>query len=725
MEVEHVLDDEWSAAALAFQHGARDRSSSALRNALDKTPLECALQRMILHVNEHATQISPSQTNPPPTPPQLFVPNGSPHALQLLASETALTAAYNTALVLLRTGKPLPGASVLDRALARVPDVLVSAYGGKRHKSFRRKYNWEDITSLANAARLDEELFSSLPQKLSTSARRWAEAAAAAFELRGAAALCLRDVDSTAIVAEAARALRGLAVAELARSSAKHYGEPNAVPPEAIAASDGYKSQFQGKAPEETERIASLQQDDDAARADWLVALAGGLSGSWETALEAILDRGREAEPSKTGDTTGSCHLPSAYVAGALLVIGGGSAETKETAVRMLETCAARGYRTADSLALIARLRCGSKGISAWQSVVALDFQRRAALWLAAKEFGACGRVAQQAELLRCLIEVLSLQNSDGPRQTQTENRVGLVTMEQGLRTSSQLTKGQVSLAHASALCSSEQWEQATAVLANVHTGNSVDVEAEANDVEEDIGAVTGTLAAWAAIGTGDIEGGIKRAEAVVDMYGNDGVWAACAHAGRAEALLRVERMQETCEALLGSFRAGNGVFGKDEAESMLLRGVCFHNLGVARYCLAKEAIADECFAAAQAAFEKCEARSTREGVQELGKRFAMCASFSRCIAMWARGRKVDAAAHWIAKRELHANDGNKQIKDIMKPQTKTRAIRSHVMGDVDEASLKKMDEVCAQVCRGEEARRRLSTMMEELQREWPFRQNG
>lgn len=718
MEVEDALEDEWSFAALAFQHGGRRRTASALRNALDKTPIECSLQRGILHVNEHATEIAPSQKNVPPAPPHIFVPNESPQELQLLAGEAALTAAYNTALALLRTGTALPAALCLDQALGHVSCQLSNAYYGKSRKPCRGKRSWEEVAALASAARLDEDIFCSLPQGLSVSVRRWAEAAAAAFELRGAAALCIQDTESTAITAEAARSLRALAVAELARHSSRKENELLFETPQPTGALNRGDTEIQSEAPE---NALTMRKDDEAARGDWLLALAGGLSGNWESALEAVLDRGREAEPSTTGDATGYCHLPSAYMTGALLVIRGGSAEQKETAAKILDTCAARGYRTADCLALIARLKCGSKAVSAWQRVVALDYKRRAALWLAARQFGACGRVAQQAELLRCLLQVMALQDAE----SQKDKEISLVCMESGLRTKCQLSEWRVKLAHASALCSSEQWGEAVAVLADV--AKESDDPLEIDGAEDSLRKMMGTLQAWAAAGTGDIEGGITRSEWVVDMYGNDGGWAACAHAGRGEALLRVERVKEACDALLASFRAGTEVFRNDGPKSTLLRGVCFHNLGVARYCLGKEAIADECFAAAQAAFEKCETRAVGVGMRETAKQFAVCASFARCVAMWARGRKVDAAAHWVAKREMDVKEGGRGMEGKKKSDvvSEEKGISSHVKGDIDEITLRKMDEVCADVCRGEDARRRLAMMMEEVQREWSMAENN
>lgn len=719
MQREPAIQDEWTVAATAFRQRALSRATVALRNALDDSPPDRTLLRSVLQVNKYAVRADSARDSAPP--PHVPIPSKSPLALRLLAFETVLTSAYNTTLRRIDRLAPdddLNAIADLDLALERIPAVLAHAYGHSRRKPSLAQSDWNEVLTIANAARLNENIFQNLPREACASMQRFCEAGAEAFELRSAVALSRREVQAALSASEAAQALRKLGSAELAR------------PPDSHGNSELQRSQ--GTVKESERRHANLREKDihhsfiaekEGARAEWLKAIAECMRGDWDSALQAVIERGREDASNAAECAIDQHHLPTAYLTGALLLRRGGNEEDRKLATRVLEICAVRGYRTADSLALMARLCSHDPGGFTWQRVLALDFRRPSALWLAARDFARSGKVIQQTEILRCLQEVLKLTTKASVKPGSMGERLRLQAMSEGAGSPSgqEINGRRVRLALASALCDAEKWSEAERLL------QSREDDADDIELKKEEGTVPmwHGLQSWATLHMGKVERGLQLAESTADVAGNNNPWVVCSHLGRAEAFMRLERVEEACTAVLEAFRVANNLAGYGKVECMLLRGLCFHNLGVTKYCLRNEHTADECFAAAQAALEKCSSEAPVKGIRDIARKFATCASFSRCIAMWAQGRPADAASHWIAKWDSGGDSPTEEhFVDDAKDESKGKMdrYRLHVAPMVSKQTVQTMSTVCRKICRDEDSKQRLQTMVQNIQREWPSR---
>lgn len=585
-----------------------------------------------------------------------------------------------------RLGKPLPGLQSACEALRIFADVV----------------------------RTSPDEFASLPYTLSAPIARWCVSAAAALELRSAAALYSREAASARVAANAAAALRALAAAEHARTppggadgNAERRGED--VQMEDVRVEERENPMFDGasvtgkrNAPARIIGGEATRLDDEAARADWLLALSYAVAGDITSARAAIDARASEALPvsSASPDSTEVAYLPAAYLSGALRVLSGECVQQSG----VLHTCAARGHRTADCLALLARRERGAQGVRAWQRAVAVDYERPAALWLAAREFGEAGRERQQAELLRCLQEMME-------RTGEVGERGEALKLKEGVCSGNGLSVLRVRAARGRALCGAGEWDEAVEVLSCVQRelsscAGDVYTAEIAQDVALDLG--------WASVVSGDVDGALPLLEAGAAAAGADWRKAGAALA-RAEGLLRTEKVDEAVVAVREGVRWLRVGEADDCAARRMLRGVAFHNLAVLRCCKegAGAVVVDEAFAAAQAAFEKCvRDGEAGEGMKREAGLMGEAATFGRCLAMWESGRRVDAAGHWVAKRgerEGEVGDGK-------------HVVVSHVMTEVPGEMVGRMDTVCGGVWKTAEARRRLREVVDEVTEAWPMR---
>lgn len=397
--------------------------------------------------------------------------------------------------------------------------------------------------------------------------------------------------------------------------------------------------------------------------------------------------------PSPTYDDT---HLPTLYLLGVQRLL-----KRDPSAKRLLETTAARSYRLADCLSLLARLERGDGALLAWQRAFAVDVRRPNGLWLAAREFARVGRYEQQATILSCLEQLLG-------RGVEEYSGVKIEPAMMEMDDFGEVvTKSNVAAERARALGAAGEWEEAAKVFGRL--GEDVFVRA---DVLRD--------RALCAICEGRVSEGMSLAETAKAASAGPSD-SAGALLVQAEGLLRTEEVTKAREKLMESFREARlGLVGLSETDApRLLRGVCFHNLAVLHYCIKENVAADECFAAAETAFRKCE-----DECSEVASKLRVLSAYGRCLVMWGRGMKEDAAEYWRSVRELSiAEMTGEEEMDVSGDDCEDDRPTSHVVCKVDEQILQRFDRVCLGICREVEKRKEMERLVEEVEKEWPLGQ--
>lgn len=351
---------------------------------------------------------------------------------------------------------------------------------------------------------------------------------------------------------------------------------------------------------------------------------------------------------------------PEALLAAGLHILLGDDTSARHCA----NIAAATGHRPADALALAARASRGENAVATWRAALAVEPMRPAALWMAARAMGRAGWHERAAEALK-----LALLAAD---QVETDLQTCPV--------------GVVRMGTATLDCAAVRAERAAALFA---AGD----EHEANE----------TLANGA---VGDVPGGLAWAAA---MRGRNtkwiGRWTYVGNAlGCAERALRNGSAKEAADVVQDGLREGALAGARGGAEAVV-RGVAFQNVGVARLCAGMDGV-DAWLAAAQTALEKASGDVDGEEVTRL----AGLAAFARCVAMWATGRKLDAAELWIAARGLNIED----VADVMemasvgdgegegegKMSKKSGPKQTEVMNEVSDEILRRMDALSARFLR-------------------------
>lgn len=686
-----VMEDHWSLSANAFSLGGRRRARTHLTSAISHVPPQNVLLRAVHYSNLHAIQTAHDNVDSHvaiPEPPEIPLVSESQPALILFSEEAYLTRTYNVTLTLLRKAGGSANCADLLSACRRaffvvkwIAEVLMRAEKGeqyaplKTHVKHDLRPSWYAYASNLNRLRLDSETFSEpyVPVGFRDGCRRWADACATSFELLSAAYLLKRNDDAVE-VAGVAHSCREFAIVLMAGPDKEVGQRPGSgsedVEMDEVEESD--TSEEDNAAVADVRRQDSFSDPDSAsARAAILLAIAHRAQDDVHTALSYVLPRVQKQRiREEEGQTLQLCvekmpelwddehtHLPTAYVAALLLIIRGGD---NKQAVRLLELCASRAYRTADSLALVSRMKKGQDCLQAWQRVFGVDAERRGGLWSAAQAFGMEGLHRQEAELLLCLEGIV--------QGEEKEERVGVYHL--GGRERKRVSKDAVVAARASALCGAEEWGSAKELLDSLIGTASAQSTVVCDK-------------AWTRVCGGDVEEGLRFAETA--HASGSAIDKAFALLAKAEGCLRTERVDDALDCVVESFKEAR-LSEHGSAEGALLRGVCYHNMGVLHFCRHASVLADECFAAAQTAFEKCE--------QEKGiaKRLALMSGFARCVAMWCDGRSQDAAGHWIAKRDLEGVDGLEENREGVELGS------CHVLCDVGDAALAKFDRVCVKV---------------------------
>lgn len=513
------------------------------------------------------------------------------------------------------------------------------------------------ITNVANLkVNVEEALY----------AYRWADAAAATLDLFCAAHLIVQNAHASTAAAAAATAMRSLAHVLFSRSK-----------PSSVAIENNEATEIPDSI--DTDCDIAIDADTDAARTTYLQALALASHGNDEAALSTVLPlaRARLAQADTEGDDAGDTAM---YIAATLLLRRGGSASNEE-AKRLAEACAARGYRKADALSIAARAARPDGALTRWRVVMSIgDARRPTALWLSARAMARKGMHAGQAQLL-ALLEDLLQELEEGVDKVAAVPP-GVVRMPGG---QDALEVHTVREERGRALCAAGRVEEGCKELQACIAGGGVEVA-----------MARASLAPSTAAASTIYPDGVNPVRARWERIGLS--------LARAETALRNGSVDDAVSAVQASLRETVTMEADENAAERLLRAVCLHNMGVLKICLGTPAIADEWFAAAQTAFEKCVEENSEGGDEhylmgEDARHLEALATFARCVTMWACGRREDGATHWVEKRGLQSLP-TVELPPMQSPQ-KEQAKSTHDLAcDVDDEMLSRMDAICIKVCR-------------------------
>lgn len=638
------MQDDWLQASTAFRTGARRKAKRHITSALRRTSRTNSLQLAIHEINLQALQTqattqSVNRTTPLSTSPP-FVPTPHSAPLALLAEEASLIAAHNATLHSLHvalsassSSSAIPPAVTLplEAATPRLQSIAI----------FLREYEGPHITPPAPSSAHGTHGFSWKATRAAFDAlhgvilplvkahpdlrnviRRWMRAATAALDLLSTAYIYMSRPQDAIHVADVCRGV--------------HY----------VAAMlyDGCDERDED---EDGDVGMHDEQKDEEARTEWLMGIATGLHSGVDSCLQEIVGRLPD-----TDESSGiGLHLPTLYLAGSLLMQRG-TKEDVSMGRGVLEICAARGYRVAECLGLIARGACGEEAAEMWKRALAVESNEAGAnLWCAAMALMRLGRNEGAVKILECLQE---LERGEACDDDARDRRKVLMGAEEVLWKGGE---GKVTAAIGRALCGAGRWKEAANVLReNVDGGTEVTMDK-----------------AWAIVCSGEAKTGIEVAE-VGYMAAGSGVEKAGCLLAKVEGLVRLGRFGDCGAEIMRSLKVARlAESGAEDWEgankaSSILRGVCFYNLGVLG---AEERgggflMADECLAAAQTAFAK---GGDGDGVfKHVADRWRVVTGFARCVVMWRGGRARDAAGHWLALRGLQEEDevqGNEELSGV------------------------------------------------------------
>lgn len=406
-------------------------------------------------------------------------------------------------------------------------------------------------------------------------------------------------------------------------------------------------------------------------------SLACATAGDMSKAIECLLPIAEEQDET---------YWPASYQAGALCVY---QRRFLQNAKALLQRCVANAYRAPDALALLARVERPSEAVRVWQRVLALQHERFASVWEAAKVFGRLGLYEPQAILLECLLD---MQPADARNHVRSDGTISLHSRWEMDECAVQEEYGKAKVLEGHATKGLEVLEKCIAMQASVAS----------SDREKGILQVI----AWATAATRDTERALRAANKFLSAFP-----CVSARLARADALLSGERCAESRQELeLALQEVIVATQFSDSALQHVLRGVCYNNRAVLETCSGENG--ESTFAAAQVAFSK-----GRAGIREdnaLSKWVNMCADVSawnRVLVLWRKGRNADAASHWVGRRGSRSIDKDSE-KNLPKPET-------HVMGGLTDAHLQQMDMLCSHVDEMERTRVALDNVIACAQDTW------
>lgn len=352
----------------------------------------------------------------------------------------------------------------------------------------------------------------------------------------------------------------------------------------------------------------------------------------------------------------------------------------------LLLRSALAGYRSPDANALLGRIRPRPRdALRAFQASLAADHLRPGTLADAAVAFEEAGRHRGQAEIASCLAAL------DRP-PARTGNR-GVVEVAAAWVPD----RDEVSVAHARALLLAGRPARALGVIDAVSGGR---------------GREATRAAAFTSAAVGEVADARARSARFAEAFPR----VCSAQISVADAALASDDVPAAAAALQ---RAVSVALREDAAEDRAtacaraaVRGVCFNNRAVLSLCASNDnGTADGMFAAAQVALDKAAASpGAPDDVRAWARAASDAATWNRVLLFAESGRADDAASHWIARRKGRESGGGRAEF--------AKAV-SHVMGIVDEGSLRKMDRWAEGVEGGERGRGRLNEVVREAAERW------
>lgn len=486
---------------------------------------------------------------------------------------------------------------------------------------------------------------------------RWGRAAANALDLFSAIQMLMRISFKAINAASAASSLRSLC--DILETSSSSNINPS-------QHSNGQNSG--GIVNDKPNRTTSVHDDSCRTRTVYLKAVALACDENFESARSTL----KQAADAHCVDDDSKRNLLSCqvmYMSALLPLLTNGrkDMQTSREVVKHAEWCVSTSYRIADALALAAR---AAPSIRRWQlATSALKFNdRSAALMLSSRCLGRVGMYDKQLELLELAENVLNhnLANAvknnsfdivghirlgetfnSGHSKDDAASHALTIPDIKGERVRVLYTLGRLDEAQqlireleADGLNQSHEWMLEEAAC---HAMNGIEVKLHSHSVSK--------IWTWwrrVAFGLACAESGLRRGAV------ND-------------AILGMNEAQKQCVTVVQSDLS---------LYEQMVRACVYYNHGVVMVCRGpgEVARADESFAAAQTAFDKCMTRSpkTRKMEDEPGddvemddelSQLSLMATVGRCLALWGQGRKEDAAAHWVDKRGLRARTQTKPSK--------------------------------------------------------------
>jgi tetratricopeptide (TPR) repeat protein len=721
------MDNSWHLSAQAFASG-RLRSARRHLSRVSLSENVSAVQGTSLKVNECAIDLSRAIVS------SESMPTSSTHASEALAakarayackldstnlaalvfaSETALVASYNAALMAWYAGlnskaliyakrgmneatrsallflevcdridpsaAPWPVKRPCTRGKKAIERLDLVASG---HVTWSNARNACDLLSKKTGDVFEPEV----PRAL----LRWTDAAGSMFEL--GSAICI-------ICSERELALEAIGVSLSfwslqASLPVKRAGQVSSTDDQARSA-DAHMYDDENDSELDSEEGAESCQDDDlkntqplqqgdlippGARSRCLAAVLSSVDFDYDTAIMNVKCDALAVLDQSCTSFRGSCSLaglvdeltereafywPNVYLAGAILGLRGESKD-RAMAISLLDACTGAGFRVADGTALAARLENEENAIRRWRRVFAIDYARPGALWSAARVFGSLGMQESRTSLLECLLELVT-ESGDKFIENVTDRGTGIVYLNPPQCASHEtfLNPDLIRAERARALSGCGRWAESLDVL----DATMSSVFEQGNDVQgtETMSAaeVFGMLRdhAWTLACAGMLDRAKQTSENAI-LASTSGFGRCSMYLAKADALLNGGEVDKALQAARSSFREAElyqpADGAVDDSSLQFLRGICYNNIGVLEACKGELSQACTSLVAAHVAFDKSAHQCSGDWSAALSAAARRCADsslFNRTLVLFRRNAWTEGIRLWLEHAGPHVND--------------------------------------------------------------------